>query len=309
MVRISQFTGADTAARHKFGSSVSISENMAIVGSRGVGVNGNLNAGAAYIFTRAEDGTWRQSAQLSAADAARNHYFGASVAISGNTAIVGAHRASDDENWQTGAAYIFTRAEDGAWRQSAKLTAPDAVIGTKFGISVSISGDTALVGSSDPDDESLSSAYLFTRAEDGTWPLAAQLRADDGASQDYFGESVSISGDVAVVGAYGDRHAGFRSGSAYVFTRSEDGSWPQRAKLTAADADGIADFGKAVSISGDTVIVGASIASNSFDYEGSVYIFRRAADGSWPQTTKLTAPDPKRDSFGISVAISADTAW
>ena len=144
--------------------------------------------------------------KLTASDAASEDYFGYSVGISGATAIVGAHR--------DGSAYLFD-ATTGA--QIAKLTASDAAAGDNFGISVGISGATAIVGAHrDADDDGFysGSAYLFNAT---TGAQIAKLTASDAAGGDYFGHSVAIFDNTAIVGAFADDDAGFNSGLAYVF--------------------------------------------------------------------------------------------
>jgi len=144
----------------------------------------------------------------------------------------------------------------------AKLTASDAAADDLFGRSVSISGDTAIVGAvfdddacpTDPDCNS-GSAYVFVK-NGATWTRTAKLTASDAAADDFFGDSVSISGDTAIVGAPRDDDAGSFSGSAYVFVKN-GATWTQQAKLTASDAAVNDFFGFSVSISGDTAIVGA----------------------------------------------------
>src|SRR5690606_16303405 len=143
----------------------------------------------------------------------------------------------------------------------------------QFGRSVSVSGDTALVGADgDVDAGSNSgSAYVFVRSG-ASWARQAKLRARDGAALDQFGHSVSISGDTALVGAYGDDDAGSNSGSAYVFVRS-GASWTRQAKLSASDGAANAYFGYSVSVSGETALVGAY---GDDSRRGSAYVFVRS---------------------------------
>ncbi|MEE9165835.1 MAG: beta-propeller fold lactonase family protein [Candidatus Neomarinimicrobiota bacterium] len=238
--------------------------------------------------------------KLTASDAEAYDYFGYSVSISGDYAIVGA-RNDDDAGSQSGSAYIFVR--DGqSWTEQAKLTASDAVAAEWFGNSVSISGDYAIVGAP-IDGLDSGSAYIFVR--DGqSWTEQAKLTASDARRGDHFGNSVSISGDYAIAGAWWDDDAGSHSGSAYIFVRDGQ-SWTEQAKLTASDAAEGDRFGVSVSISGDYAIVGAYIDGGD---SGSAYVFVR--DGqSWTEQAKLTAGDAAEgDQFGISVSISGDYA-
>ena len=152
-------------------------------------------------------------------DGAGNDKFGISVSISGNFAIVGAS-PNDDKGTNSGSAYIFGK-KGKNWVQADKLTASDGATYDRFSSSVSISGDFAIVGALYDDDkgEDSGSAYIFERI--GTsWVQTAKLTANDGVAEDYFGGSVSISGDFAIVGALGDDDKGENSGSAYIFDLS-----------------------------------------------------------------------------------------
>ncbi len=133
------------------------------------------------------------------------------------------------------------------WTQQAKLTSADGAVGDRFGYSVSVSGDTAVIGAVGTDSYQ-GSAYVFTRTG-GEWTQQDKLTADDGVAGDWFGISVSVSGDTAIIGANGDDDW---KGSAYVFTRT-GGVWNQQAKLTADDGAADDCFGEFVSVSGDTV--------------------------------------------------------
>jgi len=259
--------------------------------------------------------TSQQVQQLLADDGAAGDLFGFSVSIDGDTALIGAFW-DDDNGFNSGSAYVFTRTS-GTWSQQAKLTADDGAEGDSFGRSVSIDGDTALIGAGESLFSSdTGSAYVFTRTG-GTWSQQAKLTADDAAAGDRFGFSVSIDGDTALIGASESDDAGFKSGSAYVFTRTGS-TWNQQAKLTADDAAALGRFGFSVSIDGDTALIGApkfddGAAKPSDRYEdgeppGSAYVFTRTS-GTWNQQAELTADDAAEgDWFGLSVSIDGDTA-
>ena len=263
---------SDAAANDFFGYSVSISSdgNTALVGA----YNKFSSTGAAYVFTRSGS-TWTQQQKLVAGDAAASDWFGWSVSLSsdGNTALVGAHYKS----YQTGAAYVFTRSGS-TWTQQQKLVAGDAATSDAFGYSVSISsdGNTALVGASDK-VSFRGAAYVFTRSG-STWTQQQKLVASDGAANDKFGISVSISSDgsTAIVGAYGADPSGkTNAGAAYVFTRSGS-TWTQQQKLTASDGAANDRFGWSVSISsdGNTALIGASASDPSGKTNaGATYIY------------------------------------
>ncbi len=194
------------------------------------------------------------------------------------------------------------------WSQLAKLNAGDAAPGDCFGGSASLAGDTALVGSEWDDDggSAAGSAYVFVGS--GTsWSQQAKLTPSDPASNDHFGYSVSLSGLTALVGSPEDDDGGSASGSAYVFVRSGT-AWSQQAKLTASDAAANDYFGHAVSVSGDTALIGAHLDDDGGNSSGSCYVFVRTGT-SWSQQAKLTANDGAAgDRFGAAVSVHGTTA-
>ncbi|MCP4545787.1 MAG: DUF11 domain-containing protein [bacterium] len=243
--------------------------------------------------------------KLTASDAAGGDRFGNSVGISGDTIVVGASRDDDAGAW-SGSAYVFVRSST-TWTEQQKLTASDAAAGDEFGHSVRISGDTIVIGALYDDDvgSDSGSAYVFVR-NGTTWTEQQKLTASDAAADDRFGNSVGISGDTVVVGAYLDDDAGIDSGSAYVFVRSGT-TWTEQQKLTASDAAADDLFGESVGISGDTIVLGAPHDDDAGSISGSTYVFVRSGT-TWTEQQKLTASDAAADDlFGQSVGISGDT--
>lgn len=225
-------------------------------------------------------------------DAAAGDRFGWSVALSGDTVLVGAY-LDDDAGASSGSAYVFVKPGTG-WAdgtETAKLTASDAASGDRFGEAVALSGDTALVGARNGDAgiADSGSAYVFVKPISGwaTGTETAKHTASDAASGDGFGESVALFGATALVGAFlGDAGAASDivnfSGSAYMFVKPATG-WATRtetAKLTASDAVAGDRFGDAVALSGDTALVGAyqdddgSIGTDFNHNSGSAYLYR-----------------------------------
>lgn len=302
-----KLSAGDAAAGDNFGTAVSINGDRIVVGAPGDG--DPRNKGKVYIFERG-NGKWSPAATIVAADGKPSDQFGHSVSISGGRVVVGAPGDSA-RGFAVGSAYIFERNPGGEteWRQVAKLEANDKTPGRQFGQSISISGDLVVVGSQLDDDSARSpgSAYVFERNQGGTdkWGLVGKLTASHGNRSNAFGSAVSISGDFVVIGAPGDNHAGFASGSAFLFKRNQggDNAWKEVAKLTAADAAADGAFGNSVSINGDRVAIGAP-----FDHDsGSAYIFERnsAGEGHWDQAAKLTAREAVAfHNFGSSVSIS-----
>jgi len=302
-------TDSDGAAYDYFGVSVALSGDTALVGARGDDVGANSDQGSAYVFTRSGT-TWSLQQKLTASDGAAGDFFGYSVALAGDTALVGAYLDDVGANGNQGSAYVFTRSGT-TWTQQGKLTASDGAVDDAFGYSVALSGDAALVGATGDDvgaNSDLGAAYVFTRSGT-TWSLQQKLTASDGAMYDQFGNSVALSGDTALVGAYWDAvSANGGQGSAYVFWRSGT-TWTQQGVLTASDGAANDHFGNSVALSGDTALVGATgddVGAN--DSQGSAYIFTRSGT-TWTQQEKLTASDGAAgDHFGVSVALSGDTA-
>jgi RNA polymerase sigma factor (sigma-70 family) len=282
------------AAGDKFGYSVAIHGDYAIVGADGR----DDKKGAAYIFKR-DGNSWKEQQMLFARDGAKEDYFGVAVAISDDCAIVGACD-DDDKGEDTGSVYVFHRTGE-SWAQKAKLTPHGQLIKwCEFGIAVAISGDYLVVGSRF-EDHAGGAIYIFKRDGDA-WIEQAKLISSNWAQYDRFGEAVSISGDYVIASAsYHDN----KIGSAYVFKRDGD-TWKEQAILTAEDGKAMDFFGYSVSISGDYAIVGARGAGGG--WRGASYIFVR--DGtSWRQQAKIVPGDlAMDDQFGYSVSISGDYA-
>jgi hypothetical protein len=306
--------GALTAQHIRFGSSACVSGDEAIVGAPHY-LNNGWNPGSAYIFHRHQGGVgaWGLVATLNPADGEDSDLFGTSVSIDGDTAVVGAHR-DDDNAPSSGSAYVFQRDVGGpnAWGQVAKLTASDGASNDQFGISVSVSGDIALIGAWG--DDYRGAAYVFERDHGGfdAWGQVVKITVPECDLNCLFGESVCVSGDTAIVGAKADAPYGYDSGSAYIFGRDHGGpdAWGQVANIRPADgAPG--PFGIVVSIDGDTAIV-SNESDDVIGYSsGSAYIFQRDQGGpdSWGQVTKIVPADGTAHAyFGNSVSISGDTA-
>lgn len=300
----------DGASGDFFGGSISINGNRAVIGAPLADIGGRSDQGAAYIF-RNENGTWIQEAKLIASDGATGDIFGISVAIYGDTVVVGAWEDTVGAHIKQGSAYIFIR-NGTTWTQQAKITATDGAANSLFGVSVDINGETVIVGAHYADingHTDQGAAYIFVR-NGTTWTQQAQLIANDGIAGATFGNSVALEENTAVIGAHTDSpNSVANSGSAYIFVRSGT-TWTQQAKLVASDGGAGDTFGRAVNINGDTVIVGASqddIGTNTD--QGSAYIFVRTGS-TWSQQAKMVANDSAADeefSFG-GVTIENDTA-
>lgn len=331
---------SDGFNRDEFGRAVAVSSGTAVVGAplddEGDG-GADVNQGAAYVFVR-DAGGWSQEAKLVAPDAAAGDQFGASVAVSGGTVVVGAPEAGGG----TGAAYVFVRTSEG-WVFQQRITDPALVPSDRLGASSAVDGDTALVSSAggafvftrsdgvwsrqdrlapagglalaadtallgDPKaDSSTGVVRVYTRLN-GVWTLAQELRASDATGLSSFGDSLAMSGDIALIGAPNDDALGHDAGKAYVFTRS-GGVWSERQKLRSPDPAGSQQFGTSVALSASIGLVGvpAQTALNSFEGAGVVHVYR-VAGGVLTWRDELTLTDPHEgDGLGRQVAISGAT--
>jgi hypothetical protein len=225
------------------------------------------------------DGTsWSQQAKLVASDGRRWDEFGTSVTVAGDTIVVGS--IGDDENGDcAGAAYVYERS-GAVWSELAKLLADDGAMSDNLGMSVSLYGGRVVVGAPGDDDGGATSgsAYLFV-GSGAAWEQEQKLVASDASANAQFGESVSLVGDMLVVGAVNEANqGGSGAGSAYVFVRDGGPPWAQAAKLLASDGDLVDSFGSSVGLSGDMVIVGARNDDDAGNNSGSAYLFRGLAD-------------------------------
>lgn len=315
-------TPNDPTPMMSFGYSVAMDGDTVVVGAYW-NHNPVIGGGATYVFVKPAAG-WpaiTQVAKLIASDSAFHDRFGWSVAISGNTIVVGAYSESNNSKTWNGSAYVFVK-PDGGWTnmtETAKLTASDPHDADEFGRRVAISGDTIVVGVPNDDVDlkvNQGSAYVFTKPVTG-WTNStetAKLTASDGVAGDLFGTSVAISGNTIVVGAHGHNHgAGVAEGQAYIFNQS--GGWvtgTENARLTASVSYPQDNFGWSASIDGDVVVIGAPGGAYwAYPGKASAYVFIKPAGGWIGDLTEhaiLTASDGiYSDEFADCVDISGDS--
>lgn len=310
--QVAKLLASDGSELCYFGISVSLSGATCFVGAFR-GEQHGVDTGVAYVFDRNQGGTnnWGQVTKLAAPDTIWGDDFGASVALSGSTAVIGS-TGQDELGDQAGAAYVFERDANGpnSWGQVAKLLASDGSAGDQFGI-VAISDDTVLVGAltDDQNGQYAGSAYIFERDHGGVgnWRQVVKVLPSDGSFHDQFGTFLSLSNDMAVVGAPLDDSKGVAAGSTYVFYRDMGGpnQWGQIAKIYPHDPIDF-DFFGTPSISGETIVVGAP----KYQLPGAVYVFDNRIP--YPPTTYCDArpsslPDCVPGIQGIGVASA--TAW
>jgi FG-GAP repeat/Metallo-peptidase family M12 len=317
-----KLVASDAEPGDRFGWSVAVDGDQIFVGAEYDDNIAGARAGSVYVFRWNNDtSTWVEEEKLIASDGEGSDFFGSSVSLDGETAIIGAVAANGvcagGVSCNSGAAYVFRwNPSTSTWDEETKLIASDAAVNDFAGISVAIDADTAIIGAIGNDDAcpndpncASGSAYVFGRDPSTlVWVEEAKLTASDAAYRDLLGRSVAVNGDLALVGADEDDHnAGANAGSVYFFRRSAGTSdWAQEARLTASDAAEGDKFGGAISLSGNTALVGASLdRHDGAAASGSAYVFRW--DGaSWTEETKLVAWDTDvNDMFGVSVSISS----
>ncbi|WP_395681221.1 FG-GAP repeat protein [Dokdonella sp.] len=355
----------DGGPKSWFGSWVTVSDTMALVGARAASVDGRANQGAVYVLRKA-NGKWSQVQKLVASDGAAGDQFGAAIALHGSLAVITAPFARvNGRTWQ-GAAYLFALVggtwterqklvsasgisldtlgtavafnastifigaggantggqivprkvytfeapltRNGPWIEGPTLPSPDPVdVNDSFGASIAVSADVALIGaraSTIGANIGQGRVYVYERSH-GAWTSVQKLVATDGGTRDNFGVSLAIDGTTAMIGAPGVVINGqVSTGAVYCWERTH-GAWAQTSRLIAADGAAINLFGGSVSLSGNTMLVGAYGANA---YRGAAYLFRRIA-GSWKQVEKLTAGDAAPGNvFGYYTAVDARTA-
>ncbi|MBD3559343.1 hypothetical protein H6S82_10765, partial [Planktothrix sp. FACHB-1355] len=300
----------DLKSESYFGEEVAISGEWAIAGSRkadGVGVQ---DAGIAYIF-QLQDRKWQQKQLLQPIDLGVGDQFGCAVAIRGEWAIVGAHKADASGIQDAGSAYVF-RLENGVWQQKQKLQATGLGVNSNFGKGIAISGEWAMIGASHSqafDVANAGAAYVF-RLENGVWRQKQRLQPVDLGINQCFGHSIAISGEYAFIGG-GDRYASAgikRPGGVYIY-RLENNVWQQVQKLPSPQPDDNDLFGYSVAVSGKYAFVGAvnTIVSH-ISSAGTVYAYQ-LENGVWQLKQKLQPNSPDYCSFfGASVFMSGEVA-
>ena len=310
----------DPGAQDEFGFPVAINPvdpNLIIVGARldddACPDDVWCQSGSAYIFRfDRETAQWVQEQKLTASDADFEDQFGIGVSIWGDTAMVGAY-LDEDPNIDTGSVYVFRYDEiTETWVEQQKLIPSDWQFFPRFGWSVSLEGDVAVIGAPTHSEQASAAgaAYVYRFDHDSQmWIEEQKLQASDPAAFNLFGVSVSLSGDVVLIGAtFGDAPGMFNTGAAYIF-QFNGKQWIDQQKLTASDGGFSDQFGRSVSLSGQTAIIGALLDDDVGNASGSAYIFTEDA-GGWIERAKLHSSDIEAgDLFGASVAIHEDRAF
>lgn len=251
--------------------------------------------------------------KIVASDRGVNNKFGYSLSVSGKFAVVGAPWNSEDANGTNtknlaGAAYIFEKVNN-QWVEIQKIVASDRTASDAFGWSVDIDGDRIVVGAWQADSLETpyggpGAAYVFERNINNVWVETHKFISLDRSVFDTFGNSVSVSSDVIVVGDYSDEVGFQESGSAYVFECNSLGVWSQGQKITPSDIGYKDNFGYSVAIENNTIVCGARGKAND---AGAAYIFNKSNSNLWTQTQKIVSNNiSSNDYFGNSVDIDSN---
>jgi hypothetical protein len=306
LVQLAELTASDGVQSDSLGWSVGSSGNTIVAGG-----DGGISYGApAHVFVKPATGwaNMTETAELSPSDGVT---FGRSVAISGNTIVVGAMNATVGSNTFQGKVFVYVEPA-GGWTnmtETAQLTASDGEQGSEFGYSVAISGNTVVAGA-ELDSDNNGAVYVFTKPATGwaTMTQTAKLTASEDPSGAFLGYSVAISGNTVVSGAiFSGSNFG---GAAYVFVKPSTGwvSATENARLTSSDTHYDDEFGASVAIDGDTLVVGALEPDNPHRY-GAAYVFAEPVTG-WASSTEnaelRTSDGAVGDYFGWSVSISGN---
>ena len=308
-VQVAKLTGSDSGPLDLFGDSVSASGDTVAVGAKW-----HMDyQGAVYVFRRDVGGPdqWGQVCKLLAPDGLPWDFLGRTVCLDGDTLIAGAygHPGFSD----IGAAYVFQRSasDPNQWDFVKKLTASDGAVDDLFGFAVALSDGTALVGAYTKNlaGERSGATYVFERNFGGPnqWGQVKVLQPEDAAAFDYFGVSIGLSGDTAIIGAYWQNDL---PGRAFIFDRNAGGAdnWGQTAEIF---DHGRESFGFRVSIDADTAVVGAYSNVAGGNGSGRAYIYQRdqGGPGMWGEVATLAAEDAgPMQNLGWSVAVSGSTA-
>ncbi len=298
-------TPSDGMANSFFGSAVAIAGSHAIIGADG---DASFR-GSAYLYSET-DGLWTEGQKLTPSDGLAGDEFGYRVALQGRTAVVTAFSATVNGVVAQGSAYVYV----GTGTQlveSQKLLASDGGLFDDFGASVAIDRDTLVIGANGAtvgNNPAQGAVYVFVRAN-GVWSELQKLVAADGAAFDNFGISVAVQDGTIMVGSsQAAINGNGAQGAVYVFT-SDNGSFQQTQKLTAADGAGGDSFGISLALDRDTALIGAYGATvNGHPGQGAAYSFAKVED-SWTESQKLFAEDGGSFfNFGNNVALHGHKA-
>lgn len=279
----------------EFGGGAKFSNDYLVVAAGRADVNGLQRTGALYVYDY-QNNNWEFSTKLVASDFSGDAKLGmnpTSLDVEGNTIVAG---APGDNSWM-GAAYVFTN-NGGIWEESQKIVSPASQGSDVFGIGVSISGDYLAIGASEVDGRK-GAVYMYMKDTNGVWEHLQTLVASDASNDSFFGNSVSMSGDQLVVGAYG---ANLEEGAAYVFEKNTQGEWIELQKFIGNSSTEPTQFGWSTDIMPNYITISAP---HIFGFEqGEVYFYKKETNGSWVEDQIIVGNDTVgEDFYGWSIAM------
>jgi len=328
--QVQKLVASDRAANDRFGFSVSIDGERALIGATNKTEGSNNGQGAAYIFERQTNGNWAEVQKLTHPQGMALDNFGSSVKLKGDIAIVGAAFADPQGIKDAGQVFVFRRDSMGTWALHQALEASDKEIGDSFGSALDITGSQLAVGAwfahnlqtSTNNDSDAGAVYIFEYDSLLDQWIENQIVVPDTLDWnggDLFGGSLAITDSLLVVGADGDdtdealQNILNSSGAVFVFEKDVNGQFQQTKKLVASDRETNGNFGQKIALSGDSLLVGAPGESekvggqdpNGLTFAGAAYLFVRNNSGNWEERQRIVAPDRESfDSFGFALAMT-----
>ncbi len=292
-----QLTASDGEAGDRFGAAIAVSGDLMVIGS----TQPDSGRGAAFVFQKSARGEWVEVARVEVDDAQANDRFGSAVAISGETVLVGSSARAEN----AGAVYAFHRDDSGKWASAGSLMGTDVAAADRFGSTLALEGNRALVGAP-RQDENKGVVYAFLyNAETMVWDEIGKLQGGNIESNNRFGGALALNGDWALIGAPRFNHF---IGAVYTFQfDAESSEWNERLQLVPFDGSRQNRFGTSLAFDGQSAWIGAPGANG---FQGVIYLFQRDEEsGTWTGATKLTAGDLQRgDFFSGTVAAGAGLA-
>ena len=323
----------DAIDEEQFGYSIAISGDYAIIGSRSEETDSNgqnkvSNAGAVYFYKKNADGKWEMTQKLVPSDRIKNDYFGHSVSISGNLAVVGAIGKDNPENTKkrnVGVVYLCQLGSDGKWTIIKEFFASDMAEDAELGYSVSISNERIMSGAPEEEEDEngrnsidkAGAVYVFERRWWGAWTQTQKIVSPERRKNDYFGESLSILGDVALIGSFKHNEDDYKeAGAVYAYARNYWSGYYFENKLDPPDYTEKGHFGHSIHISDDYAIIGAygddkdPNGGIQVPGAGSALVYKHNSGDGWEYVQKIIADDRNDDDrFGWSVNMSKDFAF
>ncbi len=300
-------TSRDVSPLDQYGSAVDLYGNTLVVGVPFFDGDTGTDQGGVFVYEGADPEVWVEKQLLRASNAGSDDQFGVSVAVYENTLVVGAPMNDPSNVNNAGAAYVFQKDGD-VWTETTILTPIDLAAEDFFGGAVSIHDDIIVVSARGKDTTATDSGavYVFTRDAFDVWAeetILAAMTENHG-----YGVATATDGITIVVGAIRDGTQGANAGAVYVYSRDIlNGDWTLDAKLVAGDGKAGDQFGIAVAVDGNVIVVGAHFDDVAdFSNVGSAYVFRKV-NGSWSEEQKLTACDGSPgDGYGFAVDVEGD---